>query len=683
MANNIYEEIIFQINNLLKQEKIYPKYMQAIESGKNDFKISQVYTRKNYDDSWIDFIEDCLVPLDNIVRNPRKFIVIEEDIVDVSLARSISVESVKHLAQHTNLIASVDKKGNVIPSKILNTSKEESYEVYENRFIYTLLLKTRDFINRRFDLIKGALMKSGEIGVDVSSQYSLDGAKVDCKIDTSANFPFDAAFKKKGDQQSDVERITRINSIFSDFLASPFAREMRTCALVRPPITRTNVILKNPDFKKALLLWQFVESNEKLDYQIDTTTEVQELNPALTDRYRGLVFLNTVLLQSIASIRKEDGSLDKSEKDEKTQADEYVTKNIDDYVPDDFPQLKMDLNEVRRIYYRIPGQKTLNLTEIAKINAALDRVMRQYRINKAREDSITQQRLIAEQLQEEAEAKKLALREARDLERKKKQEEARYRLEQRKAEIERKAQLKRAEEERIEAERLAELERIRQEEERIAREAQLKREEEERRLLEEQKAKEEAMRLRIEEEHKAAIRLQKELEAYRARLEQEAIRAEKELRERQELYWKKQRELAVRLQQTKDNEEISGIERDILERMLADEKAQSAALKRITSSLRAGIIVEHYKEIDALYSKAKEFRSEEDIAKIKVAVEKGDKRDEKKKARKQQFDTFVEGSKVLFSRIGDAIKASNEKAKVRREEKKKNKKGKFDAFDEE
>lgn len=683
MANNIYEEIIFQINNLLKQEKIYPKYMQAIESGKNDFKISQVYTRKNYDDSWIDFIEDCLVPLDNIVRNPRKFIVIEEDIVDVSLARSISVESVKHLAQHTNLIASVDKKGNVIPSKILNTSKEESYEVYENRFIYTLLLKTRDFINRRFDLIKGALMKSGEIGVDVSSQYSLDGAKVDCKIDTSANFPFDAAFKKKGDQQSDVERITRINSIFSDFLASPFAREMRTCALVRPPITRTNVILKNPDFKKALLLWQFVESNEKLDYQIDTTTEVQELNPALTDRYRGLVFLNTVLLQSIASIRKDDGSLDKSEKDEKTQADEYVTKNIDDYVPDDFPQLKMDLNEVRRIYYRIPGQKTLNLTEIAKINAALDRVMRQYRINKAREDSITQQRLIAEQLQEEAEAKKLALREARDLERKKKQEEARYRLEQRKAEIERKAQLKRAEEERIEAERLAELERIRQEEERIAREAQLKREEEERRLLEEQKAKEEAMRLRIEEEHKAAIRLQKELEAYRARLEQEAIRAEKELRERQELYWKKQRELAVRLQQTKDNEEISGIERDILERMLADEKAQSAALKRITSSLRAGIIVEHYKEIDALYSKAKEFRSEEDIAKIKVAVEKGDKRDEKKKARKQQFDTFVEGSKVLFSRIGDAIKASNEKAKARREEKKKNKKGKFDAFDEE
>ena len=46
MAVGQYEEIIYQINNLLKQEQIYPKYIQAINKGKNDFKISQVYTKK-------------------------------------------------------------------------------------------------------------------------------------------------------------------------------------------------------------------------------------------------------------------------------------------------------------------------------------------------------------------------------------------------------------------------------------------------------------------------------------------------------------------------------------------------------------------------------------------------------------------------------------------------------------
>ena len=224
MASNIYEKIVYQINNLIKQEDIYPKYMDSISGGKNDYKISQVYTKKNYDSEWIGTIEDCIVSLDNIVRNPRKFIVIEEDIVDISLARSISVESVKHLSQHTNLISSVDKNGMVIPSKILNTSKEESFDIYENRFIYTLLLKVRDFIDRRFTEIQNALLRSGEIDIAVESEFSINKNKVKYKLDGSANFPFDAVVKKKGEGLTDVERITHIKSIISDFLASPFSK---------------------------------------------------------------------------------------------------------------------------------------------------------------------------------------------------------------------------------------------------------------------------------------------------------------------------------------------------------------------------------------------------------------------------------------------------------------------------
>ena len=123
-GSRVYEETVYQIINLLKQGELYDGYIEHIDSGKSEYKISQVYTKKNYSTEWIDTLEDCIVALDTIVRNPRKFIVIEEDIVDISLARSISVESVKHLSQHTNLISSVTKDGMVIPSKILNTSKE-------------------------------------------------------------------------------------------------------------------------------------------------------------------------------------------------------------------------------------------------------------------------------------------------------------------------------------------------------------------------------------------------------------------------------------------------------------------------------------------------------------------------------------------------------------------------------
>lgn len=578
-SNKVFEEIIYQINTLLKQGELYPKYMNSILGGKNEYKISQVFNKKQYSTDWIDTLEDSIVALDTIVRNPRKFIIIEEDIVDISLAKSISVESIKHLSQHTNLISSVDKKtGMVLPSKILNTSKEESFEIYENRFIYTLLLKIRDYIDIRFNAIKTALMQSGELGVDIESEFSLNGNKVSYKLQQNANFPFDTAVtaKTKG-QLSNVERVVRIKSIVSDFLNSPFAKEMRSCALVRPPITRTNVILKDPNFKKALVLWQFIESSEKMDFKVEVATETSELNPALSEKYRGLIFLNTILLQSIASTREMGDTLESARKRDRLIADEYVTKNIDDYVPDDFPLLKLEINEIRRIYTRLPASaKALSMTDLSKMNAAIDRVLRQARINKAKEDSVTRQKLIAKQLEEEALAKKLALREQQDAERKKRHEEARRRIEARRLAAEREAELKKLAEEAAELERKRAEELKRQEEER-ARQEKLQTEELERqriltaeaeRLTAEFRAKEEAARAErdlAQTEYDEAIRAFGE--------EQEALRAEREE------FYRKKAEL--------ESEEVAlGEERVMLER-LAVEHDESAA--RIASAKTAAL----------------------------------------------------------------------------------------------
>lgn len=645
-----YDEIIFQINNLLKQEKVYPAYISSINDGKNDYKISQVYTKKNYDDSWITTLEESIIPLDTIVRNPRKFIVIEEDIVDVSLAKSISIESVKHLAQHTNLIASVKKDGSIIPSKILNTSKEESFEIYENRFVYTLLLKVNEFIERRTGIVKKALMQAGALGVVIKSNFKISDFSVDFSMSNSANFPFEAAFKKQGEEHSDLERIAHITKIYQGFMSSLFAKEMKSCALVRPPITRTNVILKDSNFRTALTLWQFVESAEKMDYRIDTVTESTELNATLTEKYRGIVFLNTVLLQSIAESRQDSESLEKALKKEQILADDYVTKNIDDFVPDDFPQLKMDLNEVRRIYYRVPGQKTLSLTEIAKINAALDRVYRQYRINKARDDSITKMRLIAKQLEEEAQAKRLALREARDIERAKKQEAAKRRLEQRKIEAERRAALERAEQERIEAEERAEEERLLLEEERLRLEKEAKRIEEEKRCEIERQAAEEAHRQKIIQEQKMAARIQKEMEEYKTRLEAEQQRIEKELLERQQNYWERQKELQLRLQVEDDNEEISKKESFYAANLKEDEKRKMAKFEILRTTLRNNMIVEHYQEIETILEQAKGVYTEEEIKDIRSELKEKDKPKDKTVKDKKVHKNGIKKLKGLFAK---------------------------------
>lgn len=639
-----YEKFIYQINTLIKKSEFYLPYSNHMAEGKNTFKLSQVFTKKNYSTEWIDVIEDAINALDTIVRNPRKFIVIEEDIVDISLAKSISVESVKHLAQHTNLISSVKKDGTIVPNKILNTSKEESFEVYENRFIYTLLLKINEFIDGRFDAIKNALMQSGELSVDIKSEFNVGGNKVTYNLDTSANIPFDEVVKpmSKTGQLSNLDRLVRIRSIMSDFLSSAFAKEMRSCALVRPPITRTNVILKDPNFKKALLLWQFVQTNENLEFKVETSKETTDLPPSLIDKYKSIIFWNTLLIESMATSRDGETSFEEVQEKEKVIADEYVTKNIDDFVPDDFPQLKMDLNEVRRIYYRIPEMKTLRLTEISKMNAALDRVLRQYKINKAKEDSALQKKLIAQQLKEEAEAKRLALKEAKDLERQKKKEEAdAIKL------------AKRQHKEALEAEKQAKLERQQQEKE-MQLEAERAAEEEARRLAE--IAQEELQRQIEEEKIEAQERLRKEAEKAAARL----------LEQRQE-YWNKEKNLSIRLLQEQNEIKLDKKQKAVLEIIKEEEQLRLQTIRKMESLLRSATVFEYNSNVERLLDEAKTFMSVEEALSIKRDVD-GDKPQLSKLAASKRLE-------ILKAQL-DNIKERKEKNKTLKLLKKRNKRTK-------
>ena len=86
------------------------------------------------------------------MRVPRKFIVQEEEIVPIERARKITNESIRHLAQHTNMIAKVEGD-DVTPNQILNVFREESFEVYENRFVYTLMQNLIRFIDIRYNVL--------------------------------------------------------------------------------------------------------------------------------------------------------------------------------------------------------------------------------------------------------------------------------------------------------------------------------------------------------------------------------------------------------------------------------------------------------------------------------------------------------------------------------------------------
>lgn len=492
-----FEKYADKVNAMLRSEDFYAAFRRRLRASRPEFKLNRKDRKKHFELDWIEMIESCIVNLDNIVRNPRKFIVVEEDIVDISLARAISTESIKHLAQHTNMIAAVDKEGNVTPNKILNTTKEESFEVYENRFIYTLLKNLSNFVTRRLDAIKMSYVNDHILELTAKGNFFMGKTRVFCNFEIVGSLPTDP--EQEAEQSRDVEilqRVTKLQRVISDFLSSPFAKQMINSAPVRPPITRTNVILKNPDFKKALVLWQFIESYTKMGFQVENDIKKMPVDEKVDTLVSDMMCLSNMIMEGLIhgeaqdmaffdeanmteEEQKEKEEVEKADKKEEEQAEEQpketdvppVQEEVAETVPDEEhpeeeseePQEGEDeeekgeddelppdfgIAEIRNMFQQTDAKVTK--AELRRINLAIDRVLLAEREVSAQrktemaEIQARQEGLDAERLRKQLEKEKetvervLARKEKLEEKQRKAEERRRARAEQRLKEIEEK-----------------------------------------------------------------------------------------------------------------------------------------------------------------------------------------------------------------------------------------------------
>jgi len=150
---NLYRKFKTRTMNTLNGDDFYEYFMRVVESGVRYYGQRNEALIKIIDEQWVTAIEECILPLENIIRKPRKFIRREENIVPVELAKKIGSDAVKHLASHTHFITRIDKNGGVVPNKLLNVYNEESFDIYENRFIITLLKRVNQFLDKRYEAL--------------------------------------------------------------------------------------------------------------------------------------------------------------------------------------------------------------------------------------------------------------------------------------------------------------------------------------------------------------------------------------------------------------------------------------------------------------------------------------------------------------------------------------------------
>ena len=344
-------------------------YQKTKEEEKNRFQNSltsqlQVKEKKNqssYDDTWLTKMEGTLRYLDNILRNPNRFIVNEEEIVKIELARRITVDSIKHLSRNTNLIQDYNQKtGEVRPSKILNINKEESFNTYENRFIYTLINNMKLYIERKKkeEIVDNQFQSQKNLAYQGKGKFKKETVEISVQLSGKID-----SGKQKNQENSIASRITKLEEGIRDLCSSDIYKNIQKLhvAPVTSPIKKTNLILKNVNFQYALDLWNYMQMNMEPSTKNDRINKEYEDKGTLKELMDQSFLLNCLIMNTLEKDTVTEEEKEQLQKEVANQSiqqlmsvgkislDEIVKLIGDEYVKVKYKKV-LDTSEIERTY---------------------------------------------------------------------------------------------------------------------------------------------------------------------------------------------------------------------------------------------------------------------------------------------------------------------------------------------
>lgn len=315
MADQILKPTIEELNDevIAQFYKAFDNAYKKEKSPLGDFLFSELqggprslYNRavretRVFDDSFVNILRAAFPSLMKIMRDPKRTLRYEEEMVQVEKAKKVNVESVRHLASHSHLVKNIDRDGNIVPSKVLTTFSEDEYVTYENRFIKTLIHRVIDFLKARLDLMMENIESfQGDI-VRYQNHIEVNKTKFDINIDIKISNEIEEQVTVAKKVLYDVQTLY---DLYNSLLNTPLYKILQKAKPVFSPIMKTNIILHNPDFKIAYNVWLFLDKNTYIGYSVDVKEHRYDDSASVAD---DLDKMSAVLLNNILYRRGVDG----------------------------------------------------------------------------------------------------------------------------------------------------------------------------------------------------------------------------------------------------------------------------------------------------------------------------------------------------------------------------------------
>ena len=199
-------------------------------------------------------------------------------------------------------------------------------------------------------------------------------------------------------------RIDRVRRLVMALRGASFCQIMNGCSAVRSPIQRTNLIMKDPNYRKCYQLWQFMERYDKVGYNID----VQQQSLAFDDEYMVQMYTNLINNYAVfKSLTDDERNLQELESVHPEPVAPKFIKEIKEVQVDspDLPDV-----EIRRVFVEEVTQAQLDAEQaLAEAREQIEELQGQVKSWKVQAHALTDERDdLADEL-DEAKTRELAL----------------------------------------------------------------------------------------------------------------------------------------------------------------------------------------------------------------------------------------------------------------------------------
>ena len=190
------------------------------------------------ENDWVDAILEGLVFVGKAIGEERQFIRTNGEVVPIEKAKRISKDSIEHLARHSNLLTrEPEENADIIPDQLYTVERLSDYTVYENRFLYMLLIHLRDFVAYRYEKIVD-LTYTYDGKLELKKTLSHRKRKYEFNLNLSEIRKDDPILKERSPIKHTIDKIKEILGEINFYLSTPLMIETAKAPLLKKKIKK-------------------------------------------------------------------------------------------------------------------------------------------------------------------------------------------------------------------------------------------------------------------------------------------------------------------------------------------------------------------------------------------------------------------------------------------------------------